>query len=37
VKLAWLAERITVLQDLVRTVCEDNLAALHATAAEAWR
>ena len=34
-ELAWLAERITVLQGLVRTVCEEHLAALRATAAEA--
>ena len=33
-ELAWLAERITVLQGLVRTVCEEHLAALRATAAE---
>ena len=30
-ELAWLAERVMVLQDLVRTVCEEHLAALPAT------
>jgi predicted nucleotidyltransferase/HEPN domain-containing protein len=34
-ELAWLAERITLLQDLVRAVCEEHLAALRATIGEA--